>query len=154
MKKAAGITGFILAALFLILGFCTNTPDKYIKSYGEGKMYEYVGGDAYNFIIEASLRGGEIAGAKTAKAIYFGVAGIIAVLSISFITSNEDEKEIQNAISSVRHSMETTHEKTFSYLSEQQNEIKKLQNLLTNQQAETFPQDSNDVKSESEVVLS
>ena len=102
MKKAAGIVGIILAAVFLVLGFTSTTPDKYIKSYGDGKMYEYVGGDAYNYIIEASLRGGEIAGAKTAKAIYFTAAGILFALSLSFLTSDEGKDEIRSDIGAVR----------------------------------------------------
>ena len=102
MKKAAGIAGIILAVVFLILGFTSTTPDKYIKSYGDGKMYEYVGGDAYNYIIEASLRGGEIAGAKTAKAVYFAAAGILFVLSLSFIASDEGKDEIRSDIRAVK----------------------------------------------------
>ena len=83
----------ILTVVFLVLGFTSTTPDKYIKSYGNGKMYEYVGGDAYNYIIEASLRGGEIAGAKTARAVYFAAAGILFVLSVSFLKMEEGKEE-------------------------------------------------------------
>ena len=102
MKKAAGIVGIILAGILLVLGFISATPDKYIKSYGDDKMYEYVGGDAYNYIIEASLRGGEIAGAKTAKAIYFAAAGILFVLSLSFLTTDEGKDEIRSDICAVK----------------------------------------------------
>ena len=100
MKKTAGIAGLILAVVLLILGFTSVSPDKYIRSYGDKKMYEYVGGDAYNYIIEASLRGGEIAGAKAAKAIYFAAAGILFVLSLSFLTmeSGKNEKESRNVM--------------------------------------------------------
>ena len=101
MKKAAGVIGIILAVVFLILGFTTQIPDKYIKSYGTDKMEEYVGGDAYNFIIEASLRGGEIAGARTAKTIYFAVAAILGVLSISFLNDDSSES-LRNDLSSIR----------------------------------------------------
>ena len=102
MKKRAGIAGVILALVFLILGFCSNAPDKYIKYYGEGKMYEYVGGDAYNFIIEASLRGGEISGAITAKAIYFGVAGILFIISLSFLgADNKGEDKAHGIVNSI-----------------------------------------------------
>lgn len=102
MKKTAGTVGLILVVVFLILGFASTTPDKYIKSYGDGKMYEYVGGDAYNFIIEASLRGGEIAGAKTSRAIYFSAAGIILVLSISFLCTDEYSIAIHDGVFSVK----------------------------------------------------
>ena len=62
-------------------------------------MYEYVGGDAYNYIVEASLRGGEISGALTAKAIYFGIAGILLILSLSFLDS--DDKKDHGIVSSI-----------------------------------------------------
>ncbi|MBQ9324590.1 MAG: hypothetical protein IJ246_02345 [Clostridia bacterium] len=58
-------------------------------------MKEYVGGDAYNYIIEAALRGGEIAGAKIIKAVYFAAAGIITILSLSFLTRDDGKGEIQ-----------------------------------------------------------
>lgn len=123
MKKAAGIVGIILAAVLLVLGFTSTTPDKYIKSYGDDKMYEYVGGDAYNFIIEASLRGGEIAGAKTAKAVYFAAAGILFVLSLSFLTTDEGKDEIRSDIGAVKNEIKDA-QKALAQSSE----------ILTNQQ--------------------
>lgn len=102
MKKLAGITGIVLAVVFMVLGFCSTTPDKYIRSYGSNKMYEYVGGDAYNYIIEAALRGGEIAGAKTTKAVYFGVAGILLVISLSSLSGGEKTGELRSGIEDVR----------------------------------------------------
>ena len=102
MKKAAGAVGLIIAVAFLVLGFTSTTPDKYIRSYGENKMYEYVGGDAYNYIIEASLRGGEIAGAKTARAIYFAAAGILSVLSVAFLGDEKNHSKVSAQIGSVK----------------------------------------------------
>lgn len=102
MKKAAGILGLVLAVVFLILGFTTAAPDKYIKSYGTGKMTEYVGGDAYNFIIEASLRGGEISGALTAKAIYYSSASILAVISLFFLGSSCDEETARKKFAGIK----------------------------------------------------
>lgn len=43
--------------------------------------------------IEASIRGGEIAGAKAAKAIYFSAAAVVLVFSVSLMA--EDEKKQQ-----------------------------------------------------------
>ena len=91
MKRALGILGIIVTVVFLYFGITIKVPDKYIKSYGTDKMTEYVGGDAYNFIIEASLRGGEIAGAMTAKAIYFGVAAILGAFSFYCMSDIESE---------------------------------------------------------------
>ncbi len=107
MKKAAGVIGIILSVVFLVLAFTTQIPDKYIKSYGNDKMQEYVGGDAYNFIIEASLRGGEIAGAQTTKAIYFGISAILGVLSFAFFDAGSSES-IRSDLSSVRNEVSNT----------------------------------------------
>lgn len=115
MKKKAGTVGIILTVVFLVLGFTSTTPDKYIKSYGNGKMYEYVGGDAYNYIIEASLRGGEIAGAKTARAVYFAAAGILFVLSVSFLKMEEGKDETGDDIGGAgKETMEAKEELTQS----------------------------------------
>ena len=109
MKKAAGIIGLILVAVFLVLGFTSQIPEKYIKSYGDNKMYEYVGGDAYNYIIEASLRGGEISGAQTTKAIYFAAAGIIFLLSLSFLTDDENKRAVRNDIGEIKNEIKDMH---------------------------------------------
>ena len=62
----------IIAGLSLILAsFFVSVPTREISA-----PTRYVGGDAYNFIIEASIRGGEIAGAKTTRALYL-VGGIV-----------------------------------------------------------------------------
>ena len=84
MKKVAGIIGILFACGFLVLALTIKIPDKYISSWGSGKMTEYVGGDAYNYIIEASLRGGEISAAYTQRAIYFSIAAVLFVISLSF----------------------------------------------------------------------
>jgi len=81
MKKMS-IAGICLAAVLLVLGATVRIPDKYIRSYGDGKMYEYVGGDAYNYITEAALRGGEISGAYTKRAVYLSSGVILLALSL------------------------------------------------------------------------
>ena len=83
-RRTVSILGFIIAALFLVAAFIIKVPNKYISYYSsmDDGYVEYVGGDAYNYIIEAALRGGEIAGAKTSKAIFFASAGIITVISL------------------------------------------------------------------------
>lgn len=153
MKKVAGVVGLVLVAIFLILGFTSTAPDKYIKSYGDNKMYEYVGGDAYNYIIEASLRGGEIAGAMTAKAIYFGVAGILLVLSIAFLCADEGSVETRSEISNTRNAIknvETAIGKLEGTVIENQRKNDVALKKIIDQQAASLPQDSasiNDMKS-------
>lgn len=133
MKKAAGIVGIILSVVFLVMGFISNAPDKYIKSYGDNKMYEYVGGDAYNYIIEAALRGGEISSAKTSRAIYFGAAGILLVISLSFLTTDEDKERISNQLSNimdeVKDIQKALHQDHESSVSQQQEQTEPLKSI-------------------------
>ena len=84
-RKLVVAVGLLVAIALLVAGFCISVPDKYIDNWAdpeEGGMEEYVGGDAYNFIIEASLRGGEIAGATVSKTVCFAAAGIALVLAL------------------------------------------------------------------------
>ena len=143
MKKVAGIIGIILAAILLVLGFLSTTPDKYIKSYGDGKMYEYVGGDAYNYIIEASLRGGEIAGAKTAKAIYFAAAGILFVLSLSFLATDEGKDEIRSDIGTVQNEIRNAQKALAQSNDTLTNQLSSLKSILELQE-KAFNDNNND----------
>lgn len=139
VKKTAGIVGIIVAIVLLILAFSSTTPDKYIKSYGENKMYEYVGGDAYNYIIEASLRGGEIAGAKAVKAIYIAASGILFILSLSFLTSDGGRDEIHSDIGEVKKEIKDA-QKAITQINEslsaQQKEILSSLKMIINIQKE------------------
>ena len=68
----------IAGIALIVMGIGENVPTSYISSYS---MHEYVGGDAYNFIVEAGLRGGRIAGAMATKAIYIAVGLLISCIS-------------------------------------------------------------------------
>lgn len=76
--------------IMLIVGLGIIVPSDYISSYS---MTEYVGGDAYNFIIEACLRGGKIAAAQISKGIYIGGGLIIACMSALKINVVKPTKE-------------------------------------------------------------
>jgi len=65
MKKIAALIGIILGLTFIIVSLAMQVPGRRINY-----VPSYINGDAYNYQIEASLRGGEIAGAKAVKAIY------------------------------------------------------------------------------------
>ena len=95
-RKFVGIVGLLVAIALLVAGFCIAVPDKYIPSWkdlDEGGMEEYVGGDAYNFIIEAGLRGGEIAGATISKAVCFAASGIALILALYAFCGNAAEAQ-------------------------------------------------------------
>ena len=67
----------IVGAILLIVGLSYSVPSRVFSFYD---LKEYVGGDAYNVIIESSLRGGEISGAMISKAVY--ICGGIITMSI------------------------------------------------------------------------
>jgi hypothetical protein len=78
MNKTFSVLGIIVGIVLIIVSFFVSVPSREISN-----PERYIGGDAYNYQIEASIRGGEIAGAKTTKAIYL-TGGIIIFLG-SFI---------------------------------------------------------------------
>lgn len=92
MKKLVSMIGLALAILFALLAYQTEIPDKYISSWGYKAMHEYVGGDAYNYIIEASLRGGEISGAYTQRAIYYAAAAVLGLISLLGLVDKSDSQ--------------------------------------------------------------
>ncbi len=94
MKTTFAIMGIVLSIVLFVLGCFAEPPDRRIWSYDDDYV-EYVGGDAYNLIIEASLRAGEIAGARSARAIYFSSAAILMVLSGVFLGEAQTE-EVRN----------------------------------------------------------
>lgn len=80
----------VVGIILFFVGLGISVPSDYISSYS---MTEYVGGDAYNFIIEASLRGGRIAAAQISKGIYICVGLLIACVSALKINVVKPSKE-------------------------------------------------------------
>lgn len=89
-RKTVCIIGLILSIALIVMGVLTPIPDKKIStySYSSNGYTEYVGGDAYNIQIEASLRGGEIAGGTTARAVYISFGIVLLFLSLVFDSMN------------------------------------------------------------------
>ena len=98
MKKFAGVVALLLAALFVYMAYTTEIPDRYISTWGSNKMTEYVGGDAYNFIIEAALRGGEISGAMTRQAIFYAVGAVLGVLGLACLGGQKKDTAVKDAV--------------------------------------------------------
>lgn len=86
------VIGLIVAACLLGAAQDVSIPGKYISSYGG--YTEYVGGDAYNFIIEACLRGGQISGAKAQQAIYYAASAIVFMMSLAVLAMGGKEQAI------------------------------------------------------------
>ncbi|MBO5501971.1 MAG: hypothetical protein J6A48_08095 [Clostridia bacterium] len=83
-KLLVCLMGWILSLSLLVAGMCVDVPSKSISfsSYTQNGYTEYVGGDANNFIIEAGLRSGFIAGRLTQQAVYYAAAAIVLMLTL------------------------------------------------------------------------
>lgn len=101
-KALAGLIGVGLGIVLLIMGITTSVPDRMLPSLvsrtehritGEEGSIQYVGGDAYNFLIESSIRGGEIAGTTAARAVYFTGGALAVTLGAIAFASELDRKE-------------------------------------------------------------
>ena len=79
-----------VAAIVVIAGLIYDIPS---KKFYFSSIEEYVGGDAYNAMIEASLRGGEIAAAKTSKTMYICGGIITMAIGILIEVSGTAKKE-------------------------------------------------------------
>lgn len=82
IKTIIAIIVVIAGLALLIAGIKYEIPN---RKFSFRTLEEYVGGDAYNAMIEASIRGGEIASAKTSKTIYI-CSGTIT-MAIGFLIS-------------------------------------------------------------------
>lgn len=108
-KKYAFLCPIIFGVIFIIIGFCMQVPGGALTTYSsldghkvEGNHYkfsdkysaidEYVGGDAYNYEIGASLVAGRTAGAMVSKNIFiFGGLLCICCGITLFMFQNPDE---------------------------------------------------------------
>ena len=91
MKKGGAVAAIVLGVILIVLGIVIRIPSKELTTYklleGEYSVIdEYVGGDAYNYIIGASLVAGNIAAAKISKAIFIAVG--VLVMCIGLIANN------------------------------------------------------------------
>ena len=101
MKKKISISIIVIGAILFIVGLFMQIPSKALTTYEYledeySVIEEYIRGDAYNYIIGASLVGGEIAGAKTQKAVFISVGLLIICLGLCILAfSKEDANEIK-----------------------------------------------------------
>ena len=85
MKKKIFKLGIIFGALFIVIGLMSIVPNQRIYN-----PKAYVGGDAYNYIIESSLRGGVIAGKIVKRALYICTGIIISFISLIKLTEKTE----------------------------------------------------------------
>lgn len=83
-SKSVAFISLIFSLIFLITAIVLQVPSHTMSFYGINAPEEYVGGDAYNFIIEAAIRGGEISGIMSSKTICFAVSALFILLFFIF----------------------------------------------------------------------
>lgn len=105
MKKICSLLAMIIGITLFVVGYKTEIPSKKLTTYsfmedeGYSAVDEYVNGDAYNYIIGASLISGKIAAAKIEKVIFISTGTLIftiGILALSFSKSNAGNKEDEN----------------------------------------------------------
>lgn len=153
-KKYAFLCPIIFGVIFIIIGFCIQVPGGALTTYSsldghkvDGSHYkfsdkystidEYVGGDAYNYEIGASLVAGRTAGAMVSKNIFiFGGLLCICCGITLFMFQNPDE-----IIAELRKiKVERTEKKPTEEISEI-----KIENIAENtKNAETIRMDADD----------
>ena len=92
-KKTISVVIMVLGIVLFIIGIVYRIPYTYIND-----ATRYVGGDAYNYIIEASIKGGKISGATVAKAVYISIGTLLFsfglfVNLVSSVLENKNEIE-------------------------------------------------------------
>lgn len=97
--RTIAVMCWLIAIALVVFGILLPIPEKHIDTWRTGafgsewerdKYTEYVGGDAYNIIIEASLRGGIIAGRTVAKTIFI-VSGIVFCFAGAILVKIESD---------------------------------------------------------------
>ena len=117
MKTALRILGIIAACVGIIFAVnmihtaqTTTVPEKhvyvsssssaYYKDWWENTGAEYLGGDAYNYIVEASLKAGYYSATVTSKTIRETGGMILLFLSVFFLLFSG--WSLQNCLSAAR----------------------------------------------------
>lgn len=105
-KNMAYLCSIIIGVVLFLVGLFIQVPGGALTTYesldGQKTEYyafddkyttidEYVGGDAYNYIIGATLVAGKISGAMTTKAIFIVGGTLCICLGITLILSTKKE---------------------------------------------------------------
>lgn len=102
-RKMASYLMLGIGALCLIIGLVFPLPGEHLTTYSSlandaGSFYieEYVGGDAYNYIIGASVLAGHIAGAMMTKSLFI-VTGLLLLcagcLALAFLADKKKQDD-------------------------------------------------------------
>lgn len=99
----------VLAGLaFVYFALTTPVPGTDLTTFtfldgmdNHSTIKEYVGGDAYNYIIGASLVGARISGTMAANAIYLGFGALLISLGLFGLTAGKAPQKAQETLESV-----------------------------------------------------
>lgn len=102
--KALKISGFIMSVMLVVFAILYPVPEKYMRvsssysaydnSWADNVGAEYIGGDAYNYEIEASLKAGYVSGVLALKGITF-VGGMLLFFLTMFSAAKYEKVEAQ-----------------------------------------------------------
>lgn len=100
MKKGIAVFTLICGIALFCAGIFTGIPKDKLTTYSFlGKEYsvieEYVGGDAYNYIIGASIVAGHIAGATAQRAIFISAGSILICAGAVLLTFSNSESDVK-----------------------------------------------------------
>ena len=95
MKKKISILVLCVGTILIAVGLFIQVPGDHLTTYsalngkdGYSAIEGYVGGDAYNYIIGASLIAGKISGIIAMKSVFIAIGCLIAcigLISIAFV---------------------------------------------------------------------
>ncbi len=95
-NRSIAIVIMVIGVIFFIVGLNVKIPSDELTTYSIFSdkytvIEEYVGGDAYNYIIGAALTGGQIAAATISKAIYITTGVVLFCLGL-IICAQQNKK--------------------------------------------------------------
>ncbi|MDD7662994.1 MAG: hypothetical protein PUJ39_09415 [Eubacteriales bacterium] len=124
IQKLVGTVILLAGVALLIVGLTLQVPGTYLTTYASldgaaidgdtaSSIREYVGGDAYNYIIGASLVGAKISGLIMAKAVYTAAGVLVICLGLICLFCGPKEphtKKPEKIVSAPEKADETTEE--------------------------------------------
>lgn len=124
IQKLVGTVILLAGVALLIVGLTLQVPGTYLTTYTSldgvaidgdtaSSIREYVGGDAYNYIIGASLVGAKISGLIMAKAVYTAAGVLVICLGLICLFCGPKEPRIkkpEKIVSAPEKADETTEE--------------------------------------------
>ena len=100
-KKFASVIVILAGAALIAAGIGIAVPGDHLTTWslldgtdGFSSIREYVGGDAYNYIIGASLVAGHISGSLTMKAVFIAAGVTTACIGLLLLASPFTKKDV------------------------------------------------------------